>query len=200
MNSTNSRALRARRRVGAVAVAVGLVAALASGCTQTGDSSADASHSTHAIPAPFTPANDLQFIDGMVPHHDMATRMADHALMHGASATVRAMAQRMKDMQSREIATMRTARQALAGAAESPPHDDPRMAADMTRLMAASGAALDAMFLEQMIPHHAGGIQMAYRALPNLRRPELRALATGIVDSQAREIGEMQAMRTPSGN
>lgn len=67
--------------------------------------------------------------------------------------------------------------------------------AQMPRMMRASGAEFDAMFLTDMIPHHASGIEMARRALPNLHRPELRTLATAIQTTQAREIEEMTRMR-----
>ena len=50
------------------------------------------------------------------------------------------------------------------------------------------------MFLADMIPHHAGAIEMAHRALPNLKRADLQAMAMNIVSSQAKEIGELQDM------
>lgn len=186
-----SRCRVARLLTGAMVVLSALLTS--TGCNTSNDMGMD-----HSIPTPFTAANDVQFIDGMVPHHEMATHMADQVLARGASADIRMMAQRMKDAQMREIATMRAARQALVGSPQSPSHDDPHMMSEMTRMMAASGAALDAMFLTEMIPHHASAIEMSHRALPNLRRADMRALAIAIYDDQAREIGEMQRTRQPT--
>lgn len=149
-----------------------------------------------AIPPPFTPADDVQFIDGMVPHHQGAVMMADMIVQRGQRADLRAMAQQMKDSQNQEIAMMRSARQAIAGSTDTPPMSDPHMLSDMMLLSQQSGAQLDTMFMEHMIPHHAGAIIMAHRALPNLKLADMHALAAHIVDAQALEIGELQRMLT----
>ena len=67
--------------------------------------------------------------------------------------------------------------------------------ADMMRLEQASGAQVDAEFLDHMIPHHAEGISIAHRALPNLQRSDVRDNANQVVAAQAREIGQMQSLR-----
>jgi uncharacterized protein (DUF305 family) len=141
----------------------------------------------------------VQFIDAIVPHHQMAAQMADIELQKGTRAEVKAMAQMMKDMQTQEIAVLQGARQALAGSSVVPtPPPDPHMEADHMQLQAASGADVDRLFLEHMIAHHAEGISLAHRALPNLQRAEVRQIATNIVDSQAKEIGDMHDLRTPA--
>lgn len=149
-----------------------------------------------AVPPPFTPADDVQFIDGMVPHHEGAVMMADLILQRGQRSDLRSMAEQMKSSQSQEIEQMRGARQALTGSRDTPPMSDPHMLADMMHMMQLSGAALDQMFLEDMIPHHAGAITMSHRALPNLQRGDMQTLARHIIDSQAREIGELNKMLT----
>jgi hypothetical protein len=50
----------------------------------------------------------------------------------------------------------------------------------------------DKQFLRSMIPHHSGAILMCQEA--SLRDPELKALCGQIVDSQQKEIAQMQAM------
>ncbi len=69
---------------------------------------------------PFTPENDLEFIDFFVPHHEMAVEMAEHVVAHGRSPDVKAMATMMADAQSAEIARLREKRAELAGSANSP--------------------------------------------------------------------------------
>ena len=69
-----------------------------------------------------------------------------------------------------------------------------KMKMDMGKLRAARGAQFDRMFLMMMIPHHAGAIVMADEALQSSGRPQIRSLAHKIIDSQAKEIGQMRAI------
>jgi uncharacterized protein (DUF305 family) len=144
---------------------------------------------------PFTPADDVQFIDFFVPHHQAAIDMATIEIDHGSSAPVKEMAQQMKTSQMDEIAAMRAARQALTGVADSPPPPaDVHMDADMHVMMTLAGAQLDKVFLEEMIQHHAAALPSAHRAPPNLSRSDLKTLAASIYDAQSREIGEMKML------
>lgn len=52
---------------------------------------------------------------------------------------------------------------------------------------------IDVHFIEQMIPHHEGAIAMAELALERSTRPEIRSLATGIIEAQNRENDDMRA-------
>jgi uncharacterized protein (DUF305 family) len=54
-------------------------------------------------------------------------------------------------------------------------------------------AIRDRQFLASMIPHHSGAILMCRRA--KLADPEVRALCAQIIDSQQREIDEMNRLR-----
>ena len=51
---------------------------------------------------------------------------------------------------------------------------------------------IDAHFIEQMIPHHEGAIEMAEIALERSSRPEVRKLAEDIIAAQTAEITQMQ--------
>ncbi len=53
--------------------------------------------------------------------------------------------------------------------------------------------SMDQHFIVMMIPHHDGAIAMADLALTRARRPEIRALARSIRDSQTKENGQMRA-------
>jgi uncharacterized protein (DUF305 family) len=143
---------------------------------------------------PFTPENDQELIDGMVPHHRAAIMMADHVIAAGKREDVAAMAEMMRQMQAEEIETMLAAREQLAGSREVPEMNDPHMEHDLDQLMAASGTALDRLFLEHMLEHHAGALVMAHRALGNLERADMRQLAEMIIEDQSKEIGEIRAM------
>ena len=52
---------------------------------------------------------------------------------------------------------------------------------------------LDRHFIEQMIPHHEGAIEMAKLAQERSKRPEILTLAQAIIQSQSKEITLMQA-------
>jgi uncharacterized protein (DUF305 family) len=59
-------------------------------------------------------------------------------------------------------------------------------------MMGGAGEDLDAHFIEMMIPHHEGAIEMAEVALERSNRPEVRLLAEGIIEAQSREIADMR--------
>jgi uncharacterized protein (DUF305 family) len=67
---------------------------------------------------------------------------------------------------------------------------DEKMMHDMMRPM--SGDA-DRDFVAGMIPHHQGAVEMAKIELQYGKDPAMRRLATNIVKSQEKEIGEMKA-------
>lgn len=138
--------------------------------------------------------NDLEFIDALVPHHEMAVMMADLVLEKGSDAHVKEMAQTMKAAQTGEIAELKATRKRIDGSDEVPEMHDPHMDEDMDMMQGATGAALDRIFLEHMVPHHAGAIQIAHNALPNLKEANLKTMAGKIIVDQAEEIGMIQDM------
>ena len=106
------------------------------------------------------------------------------------------MANMMITAQRSEIETMGDVREALTGerrASDDAMRDD-HAADDVAQLRGLDGDELERRFLQDMIPHHAGALQLAHRALPNLDSAELAMLAEMTVMDQAREIGEMHAM------
>ena len=70
---------------------------------------------------------------------------------------------------------------------------------DMLRLTDATGSDADRLFLQLMIPHHEGGVQMAEYAVEHAQRPQVVALAENIVRSQDRELVALQAMLDARG-
>ena len=70
---------------------------------------------------------------------------------------------------------------------------------DARRLVAPGGEYSDAAFVDAMIPHHEGAVEMAEVALDNAEHEEIRSLAQDIVDSQRAEIELLGQMREELG-
>jgi uncharacterized protein (DUF305 family) len=70
---------------------------------------------------------------------------------------------------------------------------------DLVRLTDATGTDADRLFLQLMIPHHVGGVEMAEYAVEHAQRPQVVALAENIVRSQDRELVALQAMLDARG-
>nr|WP_062339967.1 DUF305 domain-containing protein [Herbidospora sakaeratensis] len=70
---------------------------------------------------------------------------------------------------------------------------------EMKRLADAKGQAAEVLFLQLMIRHHEGGVEMAKGAIELVERPEVRNLAQHIVDGQTAEIDLMKEMLTTRG-
>jgi uncharacterized protein (DUF305 family) len=68
--------------------------------------------------------------------------------------------------------------------------------AQMNELSQATGAELDQLYLELMITHHEGAIEMAQTELKEGKNPAALKLAQGVIDTQQAEIKQMQALLT----
>jgi uncharacterized protein (DUF305 family) len=71
---------------------------------------------------------------------------------------------------------------------------------DMSALMASSGAEFDRLFLEQMLAHHRGAVEMAVTEVAEGRDPEALAMAEDIRDTQTAEIQEMEQLLAGLGD
>lgn len=69
------------------------------------------------------------------------------------------------------------------------------MATMMNDMHAAPTGDADADFVNMMLPHHVGAVDMAKVELQYGKDPELRALAEGIVAAQEKEIAQMKTWK-----
>lgn len=139
---------------------------------------------------------DLQFIDSLTRHHQMAIDMATMAAPKFEHQPLKDAAKTMVDDQTKEIAQLRQWRdQWYPGAAPAENMQLPGMSSmnmDMSHMQSMSGHALDMMFIDMMIPHHEGGLAMGQDALAKAEHPELRELAQKMVEKQKKEIDQMK--------
>lgn len=164
------------------------IALLFAACNDNGTDGVD------SVSPPPIPASDRDYIDNLVPHHEMALQMADAEIANGADSNVKAMAQRMKEAQQEEISMLRAIRERVAGSDTIAAIRDPHVNADIADLQLTTGSAADVMFLENMIPHHAGAVSLSHRALDNLSDAELIDMANKTIVVQTREMNEMLDM------
>jgi uncharacterized protein (DUF305 family) len=68
--------------------------------------------------------------------------------------------------------------------------------ADMSRLMAATGAEFDLAFVEMMAAHHPGAVDMARTERKDGSLPQVTRLAEQIIQTQQDEIDQLQRWRT----
>ena len=145
---------------------------------------------------------DIMFAQMMIPHHEQAIEMSDVILAKdGIDQRVTELAQQIKDAQAPEIELMEDCLDAEglspSGDMNGMDHGDGMMSQDdMDALQEAEGADAARLFLEQMIEHHEGAVEMAQDELETGEDPEIRDLAEQIIDSQTAEIALMRELLT----
>ncbi|MBN3899413.1 MAG: DUF305 domain-containing protein [Nostoc sp. NOS(2021)] len=72
---------------------------------------------------------------------------------------------------------------------------DKQMNHSMAMDLGPADANFDLRFLDAMIPHHQGAVEMAKEAQQKSKRPEIKKLADNIIKSQNQEITQMKQWR-----
>lgn len=154
-----------------------------------------------AEPAEGSGANmaDVMFVQMMIPHHEGAIEMSDILLAKsGIDPDVAELAEEIKAAQGPEIEQMKAWLDDWGMPEMNADGDmggmDGMTEDDLESLEAASGPEAEELFLELMIVHHEGAIEMAEDVLDDGEHPEVRQLAENIVSSQAAEIERMRSM------
>ncbi len=166
----------------------------------------------------YTPA-DVHFMTGMIAHHAQAVLMAGWAPSHGASASLRAMCERIVVGQGDEIVLMQRwlrDRHEMVPAGDAthdmmPGMDHTLMPGMLTpqqlmQLDSARGTEFDRLFLVFMIQHHTGAITMVNELFGSQGGGEEEIVfrfASDVYADQTTEIARMNRMldalkRSPS--
>ena len=159
---------------------------------------------------PYTEA-DVQFMTGMIGHHAQAVLMAGWAPTHGASQSVRILAERILVAQQDEIAFAQRwlrERGKPVPPADASHHEMPGMshgplapgmltADQLAQLDRARGAEFDRLFLTFMIQHHNGAITMVDRLFGSqgaAQDDDIFKFASDVYADQTTEIDRMNSM------
>lgn len=153
----------------------------------------------------FTDA-DVKFMQGMISHHAQAMEMTALVDSRSTREAVRLLAQRISLSQEDEMSMMRDwledRNQTVPAMDAHHAHDAnlmPGMATPeaMARLEAATGAAFDNLFLELMIDHHLGAVEMVETLLDqpgSAQDSVLFAFTSDVTADQTSEVERMDAM------
>ncbi len=200
----------------AVVAASGVAALVLAACGGSGDDTGAAGHGGHqatdsasaASSAPTSQgqhnAADVSFAKGMIPHHRQAVEMADLAPDRARSAEVKKLAAEIEKAQAPEIEklsgwlTSWGETVPAEGAMEHSMHgggmEGMMSAEEMTALENASGEAFDTSFMEMMIKHHEGAVEMAKTEQSDGAHAPARKMAADIIASQSAEIEQMKKL------
>ncbi|WP_433714020.1 DUF305 domain-containing protein [Nocardia sp. CA-084685] len=159
---------------------------------------------TTAAPAPGSDTAyndaDVTFLQMMYPHHAQAVEMADLVPNRSQNQQVLDLAANIKKAQDPEMTQIGALLQRFGKPAPSADasigHGMPGMMSQdqMSSLAALSGLDFDRMWLEMMINHHTGAVDMAETEQASGTNPEAQKLADSIISAQQTEIDQMNAM------
>lgn len=152
-------------------------------------------------------ADDVAFATNMIPHHQQAVDMAALVPQRSTDPAVIALASQISAEQGPEIQALNVLLvQWNAGSDDSTAHDHAPMAmagmvddATMTKLESLSGAEFDKLWLQSMIGHHQGAIEMAKAEVAKGDNVDAVTMAKNIVAAQQLEIDKMQQMLASAG-
>lgn len=153
--------------------------------------------------APYTGNISLDFVEEMMPHHKGGIEMAKAIIKYGSNPEVNKIAEHIVTSQEAQMPIMMK----LKAAFEKEPLSDKEQAkkyiqeydkikTEMFEEMqdVSLTEAPDEVFLEQMIDHHEGAIDMAKLVLKYTKNPELKKLAKNIVSTQSKGVKEMEKL------
>jgi len=145
---------------------------------------------------------DIMFAQMMIPHHAQAVEMSGIILdKQGIPAEVTSLATKIKAAQAPEIEQMTGWLQGWNVPTMMSDHTGHGMAgmvddAGIDKLRSATGTDAARLFLQQMIGHHEGAIDMAQQEISAGKSPEAVKLGHDIVDAQQAEITQMKQLLT----
>ena len=192
-------------RAAAILAAVAAALFLSSCSSPASDGHTDHEHPEEPVitgaPAGFN-ADDVAFATNMIPHHKQAVALSALVPDRSTDPELIALAEQISAAQQPEIETMKVF---LVQWNENPDtatghggHGATMQGmvdeATMTKLESLNGAEFDTLWLESMISHHQGAIEMAKTEITNGENVDAKGLAQTIIETQQAEMGQMKQM------
>ena len=155
-----------------------------------------ATASTHAKSLRNLGMNDIMFAQMMIPHHKQAISISEIALNKSKNLAILKLSRQIKGAQDSEIAKM-TYWLKAKNSSMTMDHDM-NMSGMLTQkelasLKSLTGNKFDRNFLQLMIKHHQGALEMI-DLISNSKNTEAKALAKAIFSAQSKEIASMQQL------
>lgn len=189
--------------IAAVAAAAALSACSTDSTTKDAADRPAASSSKPVTSADSHNQDDVMFAQMMIPHHQQAVELAGLVPDRSTDPALRKLATTISGEQQPEIDFMKSMLTQWGvdpgHMAHGSGHDGMAMAGmvdpeTMVRLEALKGAEFDTLWLQSMITHHEGAIEMAKVEVDAGANPEMTALARSIITAQQAEIDQMKQM------
>lgn len=134
----------------------------------------------------------MGFVYRDLPDTDPELRAIAASIVQGQSLEVGRMVQLLRSFGEAEARDLEeTAMTWMGMAASSTSMPGMASEAELEALIASSGEAADELFVELMIEHHQGGIEMAEFAAERAANEEVRLMAASMASAQRGEIAEM---------
>jgi uncharacterized protein (DUF305 family) len=187
-------------RIVAVAAALATAAVVASCSTATDHSQHGSSATTSSAVVAAHNADDVMFAQMMIPHHQQAVELSALVPQHTANQALVALAAKISGEQQPEINAMKAlllqwdvdpgAMGDHSGMAMQGMVDD----ATMAKLNSLRGPEFDTLWLQSMINHHQGAIEMANNEIAKGQSVDMITMAKAMVTAQQAEINQMKQM------
>lgn len=133
--------------------------------------------------------NDSDFIMGMIPHHQEAVDTSAFLLTRTNDPELKQFLKGVIDVQANEIDQMKGWHQAWFN---SEYHEDGTYMPMMGDLSKFKDKELEKAYIQGMIAHHKGAIDMANQIINKTNRTELKTMARVIIDTQTNEVSLLE--------
>ena len=140
----------------------------------------------------FSPS-DVNFAEMMIPHHEQAIEMSEIAFKNTMNSEILQLAQEIKDAQAPEIDLMKSWAGVKLSTHAGHMMDGMLSEDELNALREATGAEFDRLFLQAMIRHHQGAIEMAMD-VKNSNSMVVADLSAAIIKQQEIEITRMEEL------
>jgi uncharacterized protein (DUF305 family) len=146
---------------------------------------------------------DVAFVTNMIPYHQQAIDMSALVADRSADADVQQLASDISAAQQPEIETLKVLLVQWNSNSESSPARAPAGnggmpgmvdEATMARLTSLQGSEFDQLWLQSMVGHHQGAIEMTKAEVANGANVDAKAIAQNSVNAQQTEIDRMNQL------